>query len=186
MATFTIPIVCANTTGSTNFRVRYRLAGDPAWTSFLIPASNDTSAVVSQVLDNRLYEFQVQNINNADNPISLTLQSIGITDVDITISPTATTVGYSFPNLSQDITTYTVSIAEADTPGTLIDTHILPAGVYPNTVSDTFTGLATSTRYILIILIASGENTATYNHYFTTDDTSGCGAPTNVTATLNP
>ena len=185
MATFHIPISCANTTGSTNFRVKYRLAGDSVWTSYLISPSSGTTTTTPQLLDNRIYQFQVQNINNTDNPISTTVQSIGITDVAILISPTSSTVGYSFPNLSQDITTYTVTLSETINPGVILGTHIIPAGVYPNTITDSFTGLTNVTEYTLTITIAAGVFTQVFTHIFTTTSTTACAAPTDVVATIN-
>lgn len=180
MATFHIPITCSNISGSTNFKIKYRLQGDSIWTSYLISPSGSTTVTVPTdspthvLLDNRIYDFQVQNINGADNPLSVISQSIGITEPDLSISPTSAAVGYSFPNLSQDIDSYTVQITTVDNPGSIIAAHVLSAGSYPNTVSDTFTGLDQLTAYRLLVSPVANQFTSTFIYYFSTTDGTSC------------
>jgi hypothetical protein len=185
MATFNIQISCSNVTGSTNFKVKYRLMGDNIWTSFLIAPSSGTTVTTPQLLNNRIYEFQIQNLNSADNALSTISQQIGITDPGAVLSPTSTSVGYSFANLSQDMDSYTVQLATVADPGTIIATHILPAGAYPGTLSDVFTGLMPFTQYRMTITPVANQFSAPFLYVFTTSNTNKCADPINVIVQLS-
>lgn len=187
MATFHIPITCSNPSGSTGFRVRFRLNGDPTWTVFSIappPPTSGTTATTPQLLDNRIYNFQVQNINGVDNPLSTIVNDIGITDPDPVISPASNSVGYVFDNLSVDMTSYTVQLTTAADPGTIIETHVLAVGIFPDTIEDSFSGLDPLTEYRLVIMPVAGPFTATFVHNFVTLVEGGCPDVIGVTAEL--
>jgi hypothetical protein len=184
MATFHIPITCANTTGATNFKVSYRHAGTSVWTSYLIPAASGTTTSFTGV-NNWIYDIQVQNLNGTDNAVSAISQSIGITAPGLTISPTDTTVAYSFDNLSEDMDTYTVTIAPAATPGTILATHILPAGAYPGTLTDTFTGLSAYTSYVISVTPDANQFTSTFTYTFNTTEGVLCAPPLAATASFS-
>ena len=171
--------------------MKYRLKGDSIWTSFLIdpPPTSGTTATVPEdspanvLLDNRIYDFQIQNINGVDNPVSIIKQDIGITDPSPAIFPTSDSVGYSFPNLSEDIDQYTATIATAAEPGTVIDTHILSPA---NTVTDQFTGLSSLTAYILSITPVASQFSKTFTYLFNTTAGSTCPDVADLTASLTP
>lgn len=184
MATFHIPITCTDITGSTNFKVLYRHAGDSIWTSYLISPSGSTSTSFTGT-NNWIYDIKVQNLNGVDNPVSLTSQAIGITEPELSISPTDVTVDYSFDNLSVDMDTYTVTIAPATAPGSIIATHILPAGTYPNVIVDTFTGLSPITSYIISVTPSANAFIDTFTYTFTTAETVTCAPPLAATASIS-
>jgi hypothetical protein len=190
MATFNIPIVCPDRTGTTNFRVRYRLSGDVTWTAFLI--DNDATDVTipqdspTTVLENnRIYDFQVQNINGADNPLSLILPGIGITDPGVVFSPTNTSVGFEFPNLSVDIDSYLITLSTVEDPSTIINTQTLFTGnVYPLTMSSIFSSLDPLTAYRFVISPAANQFTESFVYTFITEATEQYPNVISVTATL--
>ena len=184
MATFHIPITCLDTTGATNFKVSYRHAGTSVWTSYLIPASSGTTTSFTGT-NNWIYDIQVQNLNGTDNALSAISQAIGITAPDLTINPTDITVAYSFDNLSDDMDTYTVTIATTAEPGVILATHILSAGVYPNTITDSFTDLLSFTSYVLNVTPAANEFTDTFSYTFNTTEGVTCVAPLDATATIS-
>ncbi len=188
MATFHIPISAPDTTGSIGFKVKYRLMGDTAWTSYMIPVppTSGTTAVIGPLDNYRIYDFQVQNINEADNPVSPITQDIGFFEGPdpVTITPTSTTVGYQFDNLSVDIDSYTVQLTTFADPGTILATHILPAGAFPNTLIDTFTSLSPLTAYRLVIMPVANQFTDTFVHLFTTTAEGACADVPEVTASL--
>lgn len=194
MATFKIAISgSSNVTGSTNFKVKYRLAGTDVWSSFLIPVpdTSGTTAVIPQdspthvLLDNRIYEFQLQNLNGADNPLSLIMQDMGITDPTPVFSPTSSSVGYSFSNLSPDIDSYTVQLTTVADPGTILQTHTISAGVYPNTLTDSFTGLSPLVAYRIVISPVANQFTSSFVHNFTTLGSGGCANVSGVTVSIS-
>ncbi len=187
MATFHIPITCPDTTGSIGFKVKYRLFGDPTWTAYMIPVppTSGTTAVVHGS-DYRIYEFQVQNINNADNPLSPITQDLGWNNgpQPVTITPTSTGVGYLFDNLSVDVDNYNVQLTTAADPSTILGTHILPAGSFPNTISDTFTGLLSTTAYRLVITPVANQFSQSFVYTFTTSASGECPNVPTVTASI--
>lgn len=192
MATFHIPVTCDNTLGSTNIRVRYRLATEALWTTFLIPPSSATTVTIPQdsptsVLDNnRIYDFQFQNLNGADNPLSIVVQSIGITDPDVAFSPTNTSVGFEFENLSEDIDSYLIILTTATDPSTVIVSQTIPTGnVYPQTISGTFSSLDPVTTYRFVISPAANQFSESFVHTFTTEATEQYPNVISVTATLS-
>lgn len=183
MATFTVPITLVDTAGSTNLKVKYKISTDSIWTSYLIATSTSTSTSFT-ASNNRIYDVQVQNLNGADNPVSLILQGIGFTDPAPTITPTNTVAGYSFANLSADIDTYTVELTTTAAPGTIIATHTLSAGTYPNTVTDSFTGLTPSTAYRMIITPVANTFSESFVHTFATEAVATCGVPYDITVSI--
>lgn len=165
--------------------------GDSAWTAYMIPVppTSGTTAVVPQSghgLDYRIYEFQVQNINNNDNPLSPITQDLGWNagPQPVIITPTSIAVGYSFDNLSVDVDSYTVQLTTAANPGTIIGTHVLPAGTFPNTISDTFTGLLPITDYRLVISPVANQFTQPFVYTFTTPEGGGCPNVPTVTSSI--
>lgn len=176
------PITLENQTGHVYYTVKYRLSGTSIWTQFNTSGTTITSPGLEI---NMLYDFQVVNVNNADNPSSAISQSINITNPGPSISPSNVSVGYQFSNLSTDITAYNTNIALAATPGTIIAAHTLSPGAYPGTVSDTYTGLSVDTSYILTIVPSAGSFYNTFTYPFTTSTQANCPAPTGVYATLS-
>lgn len=176
------PITLENSSGHVYYTIKYRLSGTSLWTQFNTSGSTIT---VSGLEINMLYDFQVVNVNNTDNPSSAIKQGVNITNPSPSISPTNNSVGYQFNNLSTDITSYTSTIALATTPGTIIATHTLSPGAYPSVVSDTFTGLSVSTGYILTLIPSAGAFYNTFTYPFTTSAQAACPAPTGVYATLS-
>ena len=184
MATGNLQIQVDNTTGATNFKIKFRLKGDSVWSSFTIPAANLTGTTIPNLLPNRIYETQVQNLNEADNPLSLISSAIGFTDPNPAISATANAIGYTFDNLSEDIDSYLVQLTTTMDPGTVIGIHNLPSGTYPDTITDSFSNLEPVTSYRLVIAPVAGTATQSFVHTFTTEDGNQCADPVSVTATI--
>jgi len=169
-----------NTVGTIYYTVKSRLAGTAIWTQFNTTGAT-TSAAIPALAINRIYDFQVVNVNNNDNPASAISQGINITDPGPAISPINVSVSYTFSNLSVDMTSYVASIATQANPGDIIATHELPA---TSTITDTFTGLSALTTYILTIIPTAGAFYKTFIYTFTTTASANCPAPQGVTATI--
>lgn len=180
MATFHLSWTIANNVGQTATKVKYRIKGTSLWTSFLVDPSGNTATF--SATDNRIYDVQYQNINNNDNPLSIIQNGIGITDPDPVLSPTNTSVGYQFDNLSEDIDSYTVQVALFTTPGTIIDTNIeTPA----EPVQGSFSGLTPLTQYYLYVTPVADQFFKTFTYTFITNEVSSCASPQNTSATLS-
>lgn len=156
--------------------------GDTSWTTFNIAASGTTFSFI--VSTNLIYDTQVINVDGVDNVASAIDQQIVITDPAPLFSPTNVSLGYSFANLSHDMDTYSCTITLASSPGSIIAIHVLPAGAYPGTISDTFTGLVPLTEYIVAITPTANQFFKTFTYTFTTEDIATCADPSGTTATL--
>jgi len=172
MATFNFSWHTPNTTGNVNYKVLYRLMGTSIWTSYL---TSGTSTAIGPVLNNSIYDIEVQNINNSDNAVSTIVNAIGFTDPNPIISVTNASVAFSFSNLSSYITSYTCTIALTATPGTIIDSvEIAPT----TTISHTFTGLSPTTSYVLSITPVASEFSHTFVYTAITSEFATCATPT--------
>lgn len=181
MATSVVTWIIDDRSTTTSIKVRYRLSGNPSWTSVSLAASG-TTYTITNLSNNYLYDIQVVNVNNTTNDTSAISQTIGFSDPSPVISPSNTTVSYLFNNLSSDIDTYTCTIAQFDTPGNIISTHILsPVPV----VTDVFTGLQPLTKYYLTITPAANQFSHTFTYTFTTEEVAACAAPTGTIAILS-
>ena len=179
MATFTVNWHTDNLTGSTGYKVLYRVTGTPTWTSFL---SSGSPALITGLLNNYIYDVEVQNLNNFDNPYSPILQGIGFTDPLPILSPTNSSIGFSFANLSSFMTSYTVTIASQSAPGIILQTQqFAPIA----TVSGTFSGLSPLSPYILSITPVAGEFSHTFQYNFVTTELAACAAPSIATAYIS-
>lgn len=167
-----------NPSGNVSYTIKYRYTGTSIWTQY---STSGTTAAISGLTVNRIYDFAIVNVNNDDNPQSAISQGINITDPGPAISPINTAVSYSFSNLSVDMTSYSTTIALQSSPGNIIATHTLsPATV----VTDTFSGLTALTSYILTITPVAGIFYKTFSYIFTTEEFANCPAPLSVNATL--
>jgi hypothetical protein len=180
MATFNVSWTIDNNVGTVGTRVRYRIKGTSIWSSFIVDPSDTTASF--QADNNRIYDVQFQNINNDGNPLSTIVNGIGFSDPDPALSPTNTTLGYTFENLSEDIDSYTVSVALFTAPGTYIATHYLSPA---EPVTDEFTGLTPGTPYYLYITPVADEFSKTFIYTFITEATATCPVPQNIVATLS-
>ncbi len=171
--------VTDNTSGNVSYTVKYRLTGTSLYTQF---STSGTTAAISGLYVNRIYDFQVINVNNDTNPASPLSQGINITDPNPVFSPVNTSIAYTFPNLSIDMDTYTSTIATVAAPGVVIATHVLPA---VDTITDTFTGLSPLTSYLVTITPAANEFYKTFTYTVTTEAVATCPSPTNTSATIS-
>lgn len=178
MATFEVSWHTDDTIGTTGYKVWYRVTGTSIWTTYM---TSGTSTSIGGLTNNFIYDTQIQNLNNHDNPLSLIMQAIGITNPNPIISPTNSSIAYSFFNLSYFMTSYTIAVALAATPGTIIQSQEQSA---TSTVSGIFTGLTNSTNYIVSITPIASQFSATFTYPVITLVSATCAAPTNVYAQM--
>lgn len=168
-----------NTTGSTGFKFRYRLSGTTVWSAV---TTSGTTVDISGLAINRLYDFQIVNLNNAENPASGVYQSINITDPYPVFFPTNDSITIEFDNLSEDIDTYTATIATKSSPGVILHTEVITPA---DTMSYTFTDLLPVTAYVITLTPAANQFTNTFTYNVTTEAFATCPSVVDVTATLS-
>lgn len=171
-----------NTTGNLYYKIRRRLSGDTAWTQ--VTQSGDT-VDISGLEINRLYDFQVVNVNGGENPASAVTQSINITNPNPEFYPTNVSIGLDFTNLSEDIDAYALTIAESSTPAVIIESTTLYPVPSGDTLDYEFTGLDPVTSYLITIAPSANQFINTFSYTVVTEAFANCAAPNNVTATLS-
>lgn len=179
MATFNVTWENGNVTGTTGYRVYYRPSGTSLWVTQI---TSGLTMTIGGLVNNYIYDIQVQNLSTSQgNPITTIMQGIGITDPLPVLSPTNTSIGFSFNNLSSYMTSYTASVALAATPGTAVETlHFSPTSV----VTGLFTNLTNLTNYIVTIQPVASQFTATFTYPVITLEQASCADPVNTHATL--
>ncbi len=170
---------CNNTAGTIYFKYRYRLSGTTTWSS--VTTTGDTIAVSGLLID-RLYDFQIVNINNADNGSTAVYQGINITDPEPVFFTTNSTIEAEWNNLSEDIDSYTLTIAAFSSPGSIIETIVVTP---EDTMTALFEDLSPLTVYTITLTPAANQFFTTYTYTATTDAYALCAAPIDVTATLS-
>lgn len=165
--------------------VQYKLASATTWTTHANVAGNITTAGISGLQDNLIYDFRViTNCAGGTPTASTATQQIKIICPTVTTTPSSTSIGYSFPEIGGSITAYTVKLF--DSAGTTEVASQTPTGT--TTRSGTFTGLTASTAYKIRVLITAGafsKNDCAFTDVSTTV-TPACNAPTNLSATIDP
>lgn len=181
--TGTIGISLPNILGSTGINVFYRVAGASAWTNNGEVSDSATSASISGLLPQTIYEFMLQNVNGTTNPNSTIGRMCGFyCPSPVTITPTNTTAAITFPSQAASVSSYVLSIALASAPGVVVGTATISAA--STTINYTFTGLTPSSNYIISILTTAAEFTKTCQLTTTTLATATIGSITGLTATI--
>jgi hypothetical protein len=168
--------------GAASQDVQYKLASGSTWTTHSNVAGNITSATISGLQDNLIYDFRViTNCTGGTPAPSLSTQQVNLICPTVTITPTDTTVAYSFTNVAGSTTGYTVHLLDA--AGTSILQTQSPS--VTGTVSGTFSTLTQSTTYKVRVTIIAGSFTKVCSLVnAVTTATPVCNAPTNVSASL--
>ncbi len=179
MATFGLSYTIEDSSGHVATKWYWREAGTSLWTTDL--TSGMTYSVALQA-DNTLFDFEIQNINNDDNPTCATFQGIGFTDPNPTFSIANNAITFSFEKPTDYITAYTATIALFTEPENTLQTISIPSP--GDTVTGTFTGLTNSTIYRIALLVAANEFNETFTYNESTTDFSTCYPPTSSHARL--
>lgn len=174
-----------NFSGTTGYKVLYKLYQDSLWNTFLTSGTtngNTVSTLLSGLLEDRIYDWQIVNLSQTlGNPTSTIGQICEITDPSPALSVTNTTIAYSFSNLSVDITGYVATLTLYTDPSTIIATHQLSV---QSTITDTFTGLQPLTSYYLNITSVANQFTRKFTYTFSTSAIATCSQPLSVSSSL--
>jgi trimeric autotransporter adhesin len=171
--------------GATSQDVQYKLASASSWTTHSNVAGNITTASITGLQDNLIYDFRViTNCAGGTPTPSTSTQQIKIICPTVTATPSDTTIAYSFPEIGGSVTAYTVKLF--DSAGTTELSSQTPTGT--TTRSGTFTGLTQSTAYKIRVIITAGSFTKSDCAFTSasTTATPACNAPTNVSASIDP
>lgn len=177
MATFGLSYTLQNSTGHTASKWYWRAAGTSLWTTII--TSGMTYSVPLQA-NNTIFDFQIKNINNSDNPTCAIFQGIGFTDPTPTFSIANDSISFAFDKPTDYITGYRVTIALFSVPETVLQTIEIDSPA--DTVEGTFSGLTNSTAYVIALLVAANEFTYTFTYDENTTDGSNCYPPANSSA----
>jgi hypothetical protein len=171
--------------GVTSQLVQYKLASLSTWTDHGYVNVSSTSAVISDLQDNFIYNFRVlTDCGSGSVATSLQTSQINITCPTITTSVTGTTINYSFAAINGSVTGYTVKLYNS--AGTTVLQTSTPA-LSSSTIAGTFSSLTNSTTYKLELTVTADSFSKTCSQVSVTTNTSSassCNAPTGVTSYL--
>lgn len=180
MATAHLEWLITDTTGIESLLAQYRLASEVTWTDYSPSmAATETELDIEDLLDNRIYVFQVTSVGDEETQPSAAYRMIKFTEPVVEITSSANTVTVDFTNLSVDITAYEVMIFDGATE---IDSLLIPAAM---NINHTFSDLGYSTEYTIEIKVISAEFNETFTYDAVETEAVGvCSNPSNVTAQL--
>ena len=171
--------------GSTSQTVQYKIATTSTWTTFSTVSGTVTTATVTGLADNLIYDFKILTAcNGGTSTQSPTVQKINIICPTVTVTPASTSLSYSFPEIGGSVTSYVVKLFNSG--GTSELASQTPTGT--TTLTGTFSSLTASTTYKIRVIPTAGTITKT-DCAFATGVTLApptCNPPTGVTADLTP
>lgn len=171
--------------GSTSQTVQYKLATASTWTTFSTELGTATTATVTGLSDNLIYDFKILTAcNGGTSTASPVVQKINILCPTVTVTPDSTSLSYSFPEIGGSVGSYAVKLFNST--GTSELASQTPTGT--TTLTGTFSSLTASTTYKIRVVPTAGTITKT-DCAFTTGVTTApptCNAPTGVTAEVAP
>jgi hypothetical protein len=130
--------------------VKYRRFGDESFTLHSTVGTSVTSADISGLDDNAVYEFEIVNrcFSDLETPSSV-VEGADVTCPGLSVEQAALSLTVSFTHLGGDITSYTVEVYEM--PG---ETFVTSEDVvsFPSPVEVTFTGLTSGVYYKIKVI----------------------------------
>jgi hypothetical protein len=186
MATINLAWTPANNDTSTGQLVQRRIAGSGSYGTLAtvgptVSTYSDTTAV-----NNTLYDYQISNVCSVGGPTASV-----VVQADSIICPTVTTTNpqtgaadtivVSYPNITDSISYVSISLLAADN-STVIDGPDALSGQGSGTY--TYTGLTYDTVYYVRIVVGDGVFTKDCPVQTGIGSAPDCGAPSNLTATV--
>lgn len=171
--------------GSTSQNVQYKLATASTWTTFSTVSGTATTAIVTGLSDNLIYDLRITTAcNGGTTTASSVLQRINFICPTVTVTAASTSLSYSFPEIGGSVGSYAVKLFNST--GTSELASQTPTGT--TTLTGTFSDLTASTTYKIRVVPTAGTITKT-DCAFATGVTLApptCNVPTGVTAELTP
>jgi hypothetical protein len=187
MATIVLNWTPANNPTSTGQLVQRRLAGTISWGTLATVSATTATYTDSTAADNTLYDYQIVNTCSVGGPTAS-----GVVQANNIICPTVTTdnpqtgaadtIVVSYPNLTGSVEYSSISLMEQDTT-TLVDGPHALSGQGSGTYTFS-TGLQYDTVYYVLIVLSDGTFTKDCLVQTGVGSAPDCGAPSNLTATV--
>lgn len=143
-----------------NQKIYYKLSGAGTYTLFATVAANVSTVTVTNLLENTIYDFKVENDCGTGDVGSDSDADIFITCPAVDLYPSSTTIDFSFLDTATatSVSSYTVDLLNAS--NVVIATKTIIA--VPNTAHyDSFTGLTSNTVYKVRITVNAGSYSKT-------------------------
>lgn len=171
--------------GITSQLVQYKLAAVDTWTDFGYVELGAKTVIISDLLDNYIYNFRVLTSCSSGSPTpSFSSSQINIVCPTISTTTAASTISYSFTALKASITGYTVRLLNS-AGTTELATQSPSFNSNTATISGTFSALSPSTSYKIELIITADSFTKTCSQVTaTTIAGTACDTPQSVTALL--
>ena len=165
--------------------VQYKFDSVSNWTTANTLAANTTSAGITGLTQNKIYNFQIVNNCPFGGPSPSTVfKTIELTCPTVNLTSTSNSITYSFVSQGGDIDTYTIDLFDS-TGNNLVQTKVESAP-FASTVSNKFTGLGASTTYQARVTVKAGAfNKVCSTQAITTPNVPSCPTLTNFKVTVS-
>jgi hypothetical protein len=168
---------------NTNQTIQYKLNTASTWTTATTVSPITTNYSISGLNSNAIYNFQIVNNCSTGGPSASTVQNaIQLTCPVVSLTSTNSTIGFSYPNLGGDVSSYTVTLLNS---GTIVQTKTENVP-FSSVINDSFSGLTANTAYQVQVTVNAGTFTnACAAQTITTTAIPACPSATNFAVTLS-
>lgn len=171
---------------SENQTIQYKLNSDTEWITFATVSPTTDSQVITELDDNKIYDFRIVNeCSGGGEAPSPSVSKIWFACPVMTVTPSASTITYSFPHVGGDVNKYIVDLLSSSNALRGTKVHTSPSG----TLTFTFTGLPFGTTYKIRVSMFAGaafefSHTCAPVTIVNTTAAESCSIPTGVSATM--
>lgn len=165
--------------------IQYKLNSVSNWSTSSSVNPITTTATINGLNQNKLYNFQIINNCSVGGPSPSTpITAVELTCPSINLTPTSTSINYSFVGLGGDVDTYVLILL--DSTGITILQSKTESAPFASTITNTFNGLSSSTTYQVQCTVKAAQfSKVCGNQTTTTTNVPVCPTVSNFSVTFS-
>lgn len=165
--------------------VQYKLRSSATWLTSATLAAGATSHTINGLSSNAVYDFRILTNCSVGGPTPSSTQSnIQTTCPAVTLTPTTTSIGYSFAHVGSDVTQYKVELL--NNTGTQVLQTKTENAPFASTITNSFNNLTQNTNYqVRVTVVAQEFNKGCSAQAISTNAPETCPTPTGLSGTVN-
>jgi hypothetical protein len=165
--------------------VQYKLRSASTWTDSATVATGTNSHTINGLTANRIYDFRIMTNCSVGGPTPSSVKSeVQTTCPSVTLTPTATSVNYSFSNVGGDVNQYIVELL--NNTGTSVLQTKVENTPFATTITNSFSGLTQGTNYQVRVTVVTQEfKRGCSPQAISTSVPVSCATPSGLNATIN-
>lgn len=165
--------------------VQYKLRSSATWTTSATVSTGTNTYSINGLSANAIYDFRILTNCSVGGPTpSSIFSAVQTTCPAVTLTPTSTSIAYSFSNVGGDVTQYLVELL--NNTGTSVLQTKTENTPFATTINNSFTGLTQGTNYQVRITVVTQEfSRGCAPQAIGTSIPPSCPAPTGINGTIN-